>query len=235
MSRKQLALLVLIGIAGTTASYLFSAWMQETSYDISVTSGDVVVAHSGDEAFVLTAQRRDAVVGQRTELALTRFTRLPHSSQCLSEEITVVHVRGGSRTKRVMPGMDIHGSWVVVDGSFYWHRADGTHWWRWDESAFIEVDQAPKLKLGGESANREGWTELRQPQGHGAAEIRIPLKAQPFTLRCGDEDLGRGKDRLIVVLHPDNGQDEILLDLKTGQRPATEAEIREIKVMTAGR
>jgi hypothetical protein len=229
MSRKQLALLVLIGLAGTTASYLFSAWMRETSYDISITSADVVVAHSGDEAFVLASQRRDAVIGQRTELALIRFTRIPHSSRCLSEEITVVHVRGSSRTRQVMSGMDINGSWVVVDGRFYWHRADGTHWWRWEESAFIEVDQAPKLKPGGDSANREGWTEVRQPQGHGAAEVRIPLQTQPFTLRCD------GTNHLTVVLHPDQGQDEVLLDLKTGQQPATEAEIREIKVMTAGR
>ncbi len=194
------------------------------------------MAHSRDEAFVLVETRRGAVVGQRTELALTRLTRLPHATRRLSEGLTAVHVRGGSRTKRAISGMDIDGSWTVVDGTFYWHRADGTRWWRWEESTFVEVDPAdrPKLKPGGDSANREGWKEIRQPQGKGTVEMRIPLETQPFTVRCGDEDLGRGSDHLTVVLHPDQGQDEVLLDLKTGRRPATEAEIREIKVMTAG-
>jgi len=236
MSRKKLALLILIGLAGTTASYLFSMWLQSTAYDISYTSGDVVVAHSGDEAFVLVETRRGAVIGQRSELALTRLTRLPHSTRRLSEWVTAVHVRGGSRTKRAISGMDVDGSWTVVDGTFYWRRADGTRWWRWEEDTFVEVDQAqwPKLKPGGDSANRERWKEIRQPQGRGAAELRVPLETQPFTVRCGDEDLGRGLDRLTVVLHPDHGHDEVLLDLRTGRRPATEAEIREIKVMTAG-
>ncbi len=240
MSRKKLILLILVGVAGTGASYAFSMWMQTTVYEVRTTSENVVVAHSADEAFVLVERRREYVFGQRTELALTRYTPLPQPTRRFGGELTVVHVRGDSRTRRVIEGTDAEGTSAVVDGIFFWHRVDGGRWWRWNGTAFVEVDPEErktlqsKLKPGGDPANREGWEQVRQPLGQGAAEIRVPLETQAFTVRCGDDDLGRGAKHLAVVLHPDRGPDEVLLDLKTGRRPATEAEIREIKVMTAG-
>ena len=236
MNRKLLIALILVSLTGTVLWTWFSLSWQKIDYRVCETAGELVVLHTKDEAWVVYDHGRGWVSGPRSEMAMANLVPRSRAPQYLGHELNVIHLLGEKKTKRTVAGLG-QGSPLIFEGALLWRLpGDPSRWWRWSESGFNEVEEDEALAIAGkirsaeEQARREGWELIRTKYEAVSEKIPLPLATRPQRVEWTAESAPNGRRYLRVLLRSESGPEEVLLDQKATFRPATEAEIWQIKM-----